>query len=154
MIHQSPCFKAPQNNAERDPLVTLDCHGAGTIQTDIRSVNVRTLDEMMARMGFAPTDTGPFVTELRALIARQMSQGMVDRSAGTWAPGEHTAEDRARTLLQVEWAMEHGHAHEVKNIDEDWSEPLTMIGDKLREGAFHLRVMRDKVLGRRNPYRP
>lgn len=111
-----------------------------------------TLEQMMARMGFEPTDTGPYVTELRKLVERQMAEGLVSRSAGTWAPGNHSAEDRARAFLAHEWSMQQGHSHLVKNFDRGWSEPLTMIGDWFRELGFHLRMLRSKILRRRNPY--
>lgn len=114
---------------------------------------MRTLDQMMSRMGFETTDTGPYVTELRAVVARQMSEGLISRSAGTWAPGNHSAEDRARAFLAYEWSMQQWHSYRVENIDRDWSEQLTMIGDRIREVGFHFRMLRSKLLRRRNPYR-
>jgi hypothetical protein len=113
---------------------------------------VITLDHMMKRMGFDPADTGPYATELRKMVARQMANGMTDRSAGTWAPGDHSAEDRARALLEVEYAIERGHFYEVRNIDGDWSRPASMIGDGWRRTMLRFRVAKDKLLGRRNPY--
>ena len=113
---------------------------------------MRTLDEMMARMGFTATDTGPHVTDLRKLVARQMSEGMTNRSAGTWAPGDHSAEDRAQAFLEMEWAIQQGHCYEVRNLDSGWSRPASMIGDWFRLMGFHFRKMRSRLLGRRNPY--
>lgn len=110
------------------------------------------LDQMMIRMGFEPTDTGPYVTELRVLIAKQMANGLISRSGGTWAPGNHSAEDRARAFLAHEWSMQQGHFYRVDNMDHDWSEPLTMIADTFRRLGFHLRMLRTKILRRRNPY--
>lgn len=109
-----------------------------------------TLEQMMTRMGFEPTDTGPYVTELRKLVERQMAEGLISRSAGTW--GNHSAEDRARAFLAQEWSMQQGHSYRIENIDRDWSEPLTMIGDWFRGLGFHLRMLRSKLLRRRNPY--
>lgn len=116
------------------------------------------LDQMMSRMGFEPTDTGPYVSDLRKLVKRQMSEGMVNRSAGTWAPKYGLAgnrlspEERARCFLEVEWEMEHGHSYEVKNLDSGWKRPASKFGDIFRALGFHLRTARSRLLGQRNPY--
>lgn len=79
----------------------------------------RTLDEMMTKMGFNPGDTGPNVTELRKLVERQMQEGLVNRSAGSWAPGNHTAEDRAKAFLEVEKALASGDYEEIDPMTAD-----------------------------------
>jgi hypothetical protein len=136
---------------------------------------MRTLDEMMGHMGFAPTDTGPNVTNLRKIVARQMSEGMVNRSAGTWAP-EHgpagmnlPAEERARAFLEIEWAMAQGYSCEVKCIDrpfgwrfyfkEDkwryeikWSRIPVWLGDRWRSIVLDAKVLGDRLRGKHNPY--
>lgn len=72
----------------------------------------KSLDEMMAGMGFATSDIGPNVTELRVIVGHQIDNGLINRSAGTWAP-EHgpagmklSAEERAAAFLEVESAIE------------------------------------------------
>ncbi len=128
-----------------------------------------TLDQIMERMGFPATETGPYVTQLRALVARQMSQGMVERSAGSWA-GDFDCETRAKAFLAVEWAIEHGHCHQTECLD---SFPITRyystrdmrwhysfrprrimpwLRDRVRLLGFHWRTKRDWLLGRSNPF--
>jgi hypothetical protein len=67
----------------------------------------KTLDEIMEGMDFKPSDTGPNVTELRKVVQKQMENGLIDRSAGTWT-GVYTAEERAAALLEVENAIAAG----------------------------------------------
>lgn len=117
-------------------------------------------NQMMERMGFPTTERGPYVTQLRALVARQVSEGMLNRSGGTWAEEcyERDAngfitgykishEERARTFLECEWAIENGHCHEIRNIDD-----YRPIGDRWRKFLMDLRILRDKILGRKNPF--
>lgn len=122
----------------------------------------RNAEQIMLDMGFPESEQGPYVTELRKVIAEQVSHGLVRRSGGTWAPecfdekGAWTIshEDRARAFLEVEWEMKHGHTAEVKNLDGGWDYPLSKLGDLWRRLLMDLRVWRDKVLlGRVNPYR-
>lgn len=68
----------------------------------------KTLDEMMLGMGFGPDDTGPNVTELRASVAKQIENGLINHSAGTWAPGNHSAEYRAAAFLELDHAINAG----------------------------------------------
>jgi hypothetical protein len=68
----------------------------------------KTLDEMMRGMGFEPSDVGPNVLELRGVVARQIENGLINRSAGTWAPGDHSAEVRAAAFLELERAIQEG----------------------------------------------
>lgn len=51
-------------------------------------------DVIMLRMGFPRTETGPYVTELRNSIERQVSEGMRSRSGGTWGVGLREADLR------------------------------------------------------------
>lgn len=81
---------------------------------------MRTLDGMMARMGFGADDTGPNVAALRDVVATEMAHGMVDHSAGTWAPGKHSAEERAAAMLEVHRAIERGDYVEL--TPEDWDD--------------------------------
>jgi hypothetical protein len=111
-----------------------------------------TLDQMMLRKGFEPTDTGPYVTELRKITIRQMSEGLTNASYGSWAPGEHSAEDRAKALLELDWAIQQGHYHEVKNLDSGWRRPISKIGDMFREFGYNFRKQRSKRLGLKNPF--
>lgn len=131
---------------------------------------------IMYRMGFSEADTGPMVTELRTLIKRQVSQGLVNRSAGTWAP-EHglagmklSPEERARVFLEVEWELEQLHSCEVKCMDPVWGwkydfkkekwkfffrgdRLIPKVGDGWRQFRMDCRVFWNKrVLGRANPY--
>lgn len=125
----------------------------------------RTADEIMLRMGFPETETGPYVTQLRALIAEQVKHGLVDHSSGTWAPGRHSAETRAKALLGMHWAMDRGHHCRVECIDglRGWRRRgdgklkhpnlIPWLQDKWRETIMQLRVARDRYILRiRNPY--
>lgn len=133
---------------------------------------------IMLKMGFPPTETGPFVSELRAKIVKQVAEGLVNRSGGSWAEGCYerdeeghavgwkiSHEERARSLLEMEWSIEKGHAYEVKAIDPPihwtfststmrrgirvhWSLLLPWVGDRFRELAMVLRIRR----GGKNPY--
>lgn len=130
-----------------------------------------TTEEIMTRMGFRSDELGPHVAELRKVVDRQISEGLQNRSYGSWAPGDHTDEVRAKAFLEAEWAMQHGHCCEVKCMDStpiDWRfstktmrwhleiKPrrlLPWLGDRCREMAMHYRIWRDYLLGRSNPYR-
>lgn len=121
---------------------------------------MRTVDQMMERMGFPTTETGPYVTELRTVVARQISEGMIDRSA-----------ERARVFLEVEWEIQHGHSCQITLIDSrpiEWAfNTKTMrhclrfrprliapwLGDRWRELRMKVSVWNDRYILRRvNPY--
>ena len=105
-------------------------------------------DIIMMQMGFHPSDRGPNVTALRASIDRQVrDNGLVGASYGSWVDNPN-AEERAREHLALEWALQRGHSHQVKNFDSNWN-----IGDQWRAFLMQIRVWRDKLLGNRNPYR-
>lgn len=128
----------------------------------------RTPEQIMERMRFAVTDRGPYVTELRALIARQVAEGLTDRSAGSWAGDVFPdAEERAKALLSWEWATERGHCCRQEVIDPlihwtfstktmrrgiriHWRSIPAWVCDRLREAAMRWRVWRDRDLP--NPY--
>ena len=137
----------------------------------------RTPDEIMKRGGFALTDTGPYVTELREQTRKQVERGMLDRSPGSWGPAaidfktgkwKIDAETRAKALLAIEWRMQHGHSCRVECIDGTpwhWSfDTRTMrwhyridldrigpwLGDLRRSLAMRYRIWRDRHLV--NPY--
>lgn len=126
-----------------------------------------TLDEMMARMGFTPTDLGPYVSQLRVLTARRMSEGMVNASSGTWADECYerdergfitgykiSAEERARAFLEVEWEMEHGHSCLIEMVDSltwrRWYRFPAWVRDRVRSAGMAYRVWRDRKNA--NPY--
>lgn len=128
-----------------------------------------TANEIMLRMGFPDTETGPYVTELRKLIEKQVSEGLRNRSAGTWV-GNHSHEERARIFLMAEWNIQQGYAYKVKVIDPPirrvidlktmkrrwvikWHRLPAWLGDKLRAKRSRLRMWRDRVLGIQNPYK-
>lgn len=129
-----------------------------------------TTDEIMTRMGFQPNDPNPYVAALRKVVERQISEGMVTRSYGSWAPGNHSDEVRAKAFLEVEWEMQHGHSYRQEVMDStpiDWRfntktmcwhleiKPrrlLPWLGDRCRETAMHFRIWRDRLMGARNPY--
>jgi len=76
---------------------------------------------IVERMGFPATETGPYVTMLRADILRQVrDHGLMNRSGGTWAheldPDEPvpTMEERARELLAWDWELEHGNTVRIE----------------------------------------
>lgn len=124
---------------------------------------------IMLKMGFPETEVGPHVTELRKLIRRQVSEGMTDRSAGTWAPGNHSHEDRAKAFLSSEWSMQRGHSYRVECFDPiirrstdlrtmkrsvrvEWKRIPLWLGDRVRETAMKLRIWRDRLRSVTNPY--
>lgn len=85
---------------------------------------------MEHRMGFPPSETGPHVTALRALVRKQVSEGLINRSGGTWADECYrrdengfiigyaiSAEERARVLLEWDWEIEHGHSRCMSLLD-------------------------------------
>lgn len=132
-------------------------------------------DQIMLRMGFPVEATGPYVTALRAKIREQVGHGMVSRSAGSWDTENHPDiwshhEERARCILEMEWAIERGHCHRTEVLDcypinrrfstkdmrwhYDFRPDRIMpwIRDQVRLLGFHYRVTRDKILGRKNPY--
>lgn len=128
------------------------------------------LPNVMRRAGFADTDTGPFVTEVRASMARKQADGLVSMSPGTWAGGpfwEIDPEVRARELLAMEWAMERGHFYRQECIDPPiywqynlrdrkrrlvvkWKRVPDWFGDRWRATGMRYRIWRDRNIV--NPY--
>jgi hypothetical protein len=139
------------------------------------NANDRT-DVIMKRMGFEPSDEGRMVSRLRGEIARQVHEhGLVNRSAGTWAPEYGPAgmflgsEERARAFLEMEWSLARGYSSEVKCLDRpwgrkrdlkkgrtyyfvDWKDIPVWFGDRWRSFKMDLRIAFDRLRGIRNPY--
>lgn len=125
-------------------------------------------EEIMERMGFGPDDNGPYVTELRAHVAKQVAKmGLVSRSGGSWVGGSASvpAETRAREMLAMDWCVERGHCYRIEAMDGLWwwqTNVKTMrrrlrvnwawFGDCWRWLGMKWRTTRDKALGIRNPY--
>lgn len=131
------------------------------------------VDIIMAQMGFTPYDTGPYVTELRAVMAKKVERGLRRASAGTFAGhlGSIPAEERARAHLAMNWEIEQGMTYRVDCIDGkpwgwtfsvvdmkrrwriQWKRIPAWLGDRRREAVFRLkRWWTRKVLKRVNPY--
>jgi hypothetical protein len=128
-------------------------------------------NKIMRNMGFADDDEGPLVLKLRGEIARQVHEhGLVNRSAGTWAP-EHglagmklSQEERARAILEMEWSIARGYTSEVRCLDRPWGKKIdvrttfyvnwddTWCGDRWRSFKMDVRIAWDRLRGIRNPY--
>lgn len=129
-----------------------------------------TVEDVMRQMNFSPFDTGPYVTELRGLVARQVADGMVRRSAGTWARDDFSAEERAKAFLAAEWSMANGHCYQTECLDcfpinrhfstKDmrWhyefrpNRIAPWLRDQIRVLGYHVRIFRDRMIGRTNPF--
>lgn len=118
-------------------------------------------NEIMRSMGFSDNENGPFVSQLRKNVEKQVANGLVRRSGGTWAPecfdekGRFTitAEDRAKAMLAYDWALEREHSFRVECIDGfEWRYAHLWLGDRWREFRMNLRVWRDKIFRIKNPY--
>lgn len=142
-------------------------------------MQILTASEMMLKMGFPPSETGPYVTELRALIERKSAEGRVGCSGVTWADECYelddagfitgykiSHEDRAKAMLEMEWAVDNGHSYRVSTVDPiicrtfntttmrrgirvRWSSILPWVGDRWKETMMNIRVWH----GGKNPYR-
>ena len=129
----------------------------------------RTANEIMERGGFAPTDTGPYVTALREQTRELVEKrGLTDRSPGTWGPAAIDAETRAKALLAVEWRMQRGHSCRIECIDGppwgwtfntrtmrrsfriNWRMIGPWLGDLCRRLEMRRRIWRDRNII--NPY--
>ena len=107
----------------------------------------KTADEIMVQMGFTAADQGPNVTALRASIERQVrDHGLAGASYGSWV-GNPDAETRAKAHLGVEWAIQHGHSCRIEHVDS-----RRHFGDLWRRFLMNLRIWRDVVLMRSNPF--
>lgn len=113
----------------------LRCASLRVYVVDHRKVSHMTDDERAAfilehRMGFPPSETGRYVSELRAHVRKQVSEGMCLRSGGTWSDECYTRdgngfitgfsishEDRARAILQMDWEMERGRSRCMNLVD-------------------------------------
>lgn len=125
------------------------------------------VEQIMHRLGFSETDNGPYVSELRKVTARHVSEGMVTRSRGTWVEGSEnlTAEERAKEYLRWEWEIQHEHSYRVECLDGPMLVQRDVrtgriaavrfnlrawLGDRRRELQMRLRLLRDRKL--QNPY--
>jgi hypothetical protein len=110
-------------------------------------------EEIVRRMGFPDTEQGPYVQALRQQVRKQVAQGMVNRSGGSWGPeGEKLdCEGRARELLACDWEIEHEHCHRVEAMDGIRNRLRPWIGDRFRAAACKWRIWRDRRLV--NPYK-
>lgn len=137
------------------------------------ATEISPVDLVMAEMGFTPFDTGPYVTELRGVMAEKVERGLRRASAGTF-PGvlsSITAEERARAHLAMNWEIAQGMTYRVDCIDGKpwgwtfnavtmkrrwrikWQYILPWLGDRRREAGFLVRRWwRRKVLKQVNPY--
>lgn len=128
------------------------------------------VEDVMRQMNFSPSDKGPYVTQLRRLVCRQVAEGMVRRSAGTWAHDDFSAEERAKAFLAAEWSMSNGHAHQVECLDcfpinrkfstkdmrwHYYVRPdriAPWVRDQIRVLGYHARILRDRIVGHTNPF--
>lgn len=86
-----------------------------------------TTEENMANLGFRPEDHGPYVTELRVLVAKKVSEGMMRMAHPTWSwsfdqmLGNEVdippAEERAKALLAFWWHVGRQHTARREAID-------------------------------------
>lgn len=131
-----------------------------------------TIEQQMDRFGIPTTEQGPFVTELRGMVARKLRNGMIYMSAGTHAPDFYdlSYEEQAKVRLAFEWSTDHNHGYRVKVMDPLWGwriDVSTMersfyfrwwrvpawLGDRRRELACKCRVFwHRRVLRLQNPY--
>ncbi len=106
------------------------------------ATEIAPVDLIMAEMGFTPFDTGPYVTELRGVVAEKVERGMIYTSAGTGLTPERpigsvreiiveglivpvtlvgrvrgSAELRAKERLAMNWEIEQGMTYRVDCID-------------------------------------
>lgn len=128
----------------------------------------RTAEETMARGGFADS-TGPYVAELLENTRKQVADGLLDRSPGTWGPHAEAIgpEGRAKALLAVQWRIDRGHTCRVECIDPlfsrtfntktmrhgfrfRWRRIQSWVGDRLRVIRMRYRIWRDRNIA--NPY--
>ena len=113
-------------------------------------------DAILIRMGFPPSETGRYVTALRASVRRQVTEhGLVNRSGGSWSDdvSPYDYEGRAKALLAADWELEQKHCFEVKAIDgvDGVADLMPWLGDRLREAKMKWRKWRNRGLV--NPYR-
>jgi hypothetical protein len=127
---------------------------------------------LMRRMGYPATETGPYVTELRAWVNQKCAEGMQNISGGTWAPGAAglSYEERARQTLAFMWSA-NLYAYSVKSLDGPpwryvtdvqtmrrrlvihWGRAPAWLSDVLRASAIRLRRLWDRKVRRvENPY--
>lgn len=133
------------------------------------------------RMGFSISNQGPYVYELYKTIEKQVEKGLINRSAGTWAPEHGRAgmrldpEERARAFLEMDWEIANGYTCLMNCIDRPfgwkyylnkdtkawtkryeirWKYIPSWLGDRFRSyGLSWKSFFYKKVLGRTNPYR-
>lgn len=127
---------------------------------------------IMLRMGFQPSDAGPYVAELRAHVAKQVAQGMQNRSRGSWTPegAALSAEERAKHWLAWDWELAQRHSYRVEAMDGIiwtttdvrtmkrstrvlWGQIPAWVGDQYRRLACDVRTFwHRRILRRVNPY--
>lgn len=127
----------------------------------------RTPEQVLERMGFPAAIDTPYVREIRDHVTKQMEDGLIDHSGGTWAGSiaDYSPETRAKAILAMNWAFERGWAYEQKALDGlrwwsknrngTWSHPnlIEWLGDLWRETGMKFRVFRDRyILRLKNPY--
>lgn len=68
-----------------------------------------TVAEQMARFGIPESEQGPFCTELRILVQKNLDMGMIYQSAGTWQNTFYhmSFEEQAQCRLAADWACRH-----------------------------------------------
>lgn len=94
------------------------------------------VDQMMAVMGFSPDDVGPNVSELRSTIAKQLDNGLIWRSAGTWSPEcgpagmKLSPEQRAEAFLEIDKAVAEGRCTTISPEKIDWHDLPPSSGRK------------------------
>ena len=127
-------------------------------------------DEIMLRMGFPRDVNSRYVKELRESICYQVSEHDLCGFGVSWADDLTPLEDRARAILESQWAIERGHSCEREVLDcypinrrynaatGRWryefrpDRIMPWLRDKRRAAGMHLRIWRDHLLRRRNPY--
>ena len=123
--------------------------------------------DLAEKLGFLPTDSGPYVTELRALLEKKQRAGL--RNINASFSTSLDAESRARALLSRDWEISHGAAYRVENVDglirknynlstgkNTWklNRPLAYFRDRYRKikTSVYLFWSR-KILRHTNPYK-
>lgn len=128
-----------------------------------------TIAQQMARFGIPDTETGPYVTELRGLVARKLREGMIYQSAGSCTEEfwKLPYEEQAKHRLAWDWALDRQHSYRVECMDRliyrgtnvltgkrtfkiHWRSIPAWIGDRFRQLGCKYRVWRDRAVA--NPY--
>jgi hypothetical protein len=118
-----------------------------------------TTDEIMQNMGFTlPIDTNDIDCSYVAVLWHDMDQRRREQGLtyvapnGLWMVGgganraNLTEEDRAKAFLAFFWETDNGHCCVINNVDG------FHLGDWFRRKMMQMRILCDKLRGRRNPY--